>query len=144
MKKLKSPAGNFLFRQGLNLTCLVLYRAGRRNNNYADNNGNNNDGGNGYDNRTGDIKCRDKVVIAVKKSRIHFSVFFSVIPNRTIKKPLTGRSPLRGQTILFNFRSTTATSRTAADNYGDGNNNNADNVVEKSIHFFLVSFQNAF
>ena len=49
----------------------------------------------------------------------------------------------RSELFDFKLHSTTATSRTAADNHDCSHNNNADNVVEKSIHLVLVSHQNA-
>lgn len=85
-----------------------------------------------------------KLMLLLKSVVFIFLFSISVIPNQTIKKPLAGCLPVRGQTFLFQFRSTTATSRTAADNYGDGDNNNNADVVENSIHFFLVSISKHF
>ena len=72
-------------------------------------------------------------------------ILFSVLLYKSNHKKNSHRLiPVRVSTVLFKSISTTATSHTAADNYGDGNNNNAGNVVESSLHFFPVSFENAF
>ena len=68
-------------------------------------------------------------------------IFYSCQTNDKKEKPLCRWSPQRGLNFYIPSFLSTITSRTDADNYDDGNNNNADNVVEKLSHLILISFE---